>query len=232
MAFALINKTHARSASNSVTTPQIDTTGAHGLFVHAVDYSANPLNSIAMSDSKSNTWIEKTARSGGNCRSRWFYCIASPSVGASHDFTIASSGQFPALEVFAISAGGTLAFNAESAGGTTAGATSIQPASVTPPSSCLFLAGMGFEVINTIAIDSSFLDLQQDQFTSGQNIGGAAAWKESSSAENPTFSWSSSSAAGASMVTFTGSSAGGATRPVKMAGAWGGFAGDGGGFAG
>jgi hypothetical protein len=51
-------------------------------------------------------------------------------------------------------------------------------------------------------------------------------------ARNPTWSWTGSNEAAASMATFLTSGGGGGSRPVKMVGPWGGFAGSSGGFAG
>jgi hypothetical protein len=93
----------------------------------------------------------------------------------------------------------------------------------------LFVASLAFDTNNTIAIDSGFSTPLQTNWASSQHQGGALAWKESAVAENPTFSWGAITDAATNLLTFTGAGGGG-SRPVKFAGAYGGFVGSGGGL--
>jgi hypothetical protein len=231
---ALISSVGASSSDggSSVTTGAIDTSTATLLVVHVADYVGATASTI--SDSKSNTWTPLTAiGSSTMCRSHLFYC-SSPSVGSGHTFTATkvSGNTYPSIEVSAWT--GAPTYDQESGHAQTTVPTDNQPGSLTPPvDNCLFVTGLCYEISEldgNVTIDSSFTKLLNNNFTSGQAMGGAFGYFEqtTAAAKNPKWDYASSIITAATMATFkpSGGGGGGTGCVWKLIGYGGGLVGD------
>lgn len=215
MAYALIGTGVSAGSSNngfSVTTGAYDTTGATLLVLVLSDFF--PVTLSAITDNKSNGWTALTS-SGvvANGRVTIFYSVP-VSVGTGHTFTatrIGTNTSFPSIAVMAFSGASATPADLES-GATAAAATSVQPGSITPSAdNALVIAGVTFDVTNTIAVDSDFLGLLQVDHLTNQHFGVAMAYKiqTTAAAVNPTFSWASAADAASRQASFLAAAAGG-----------------------
>ncbi len=208
MSWSLIANIEAGSPDgNGFTTGAIDTTGASILVALIDDYD---LGHATISDSKSNMWTALTSylSTGFNVRSTLYYA-KNPTVGAGHTFTTTGAASFNSLCVGAWSnADTTSPFDAEN-GDISAGTTSLATGTVTPAgASELFVSGIGVNALETLAIDSSFSITGSVNYSSGAHFGAGLAWKESSSAENPTWSFGASTATAVNIAAFKPSGGG------------------------
>lgn len=210
MAFALIGTPQVAGGSVNTATPAMNTTGADLIVVVSTVYNSTP----TISDSKGITWTGKTTSLvGGGTNVRLLYAwtgSAGWAIGSGHTFQSTTS-TYNAIEVYAFSGALTSGdpFNAEAAGANSSGATSLQPGSVSPFGTDLFVTGIGWFPNNTMAIDSSFATPTEQGYIGSDAMGGAISWKESASAENPTWSWSGSNNVAAVMASFKPAGGGG-----------------------
>ncbi len=187
MAIAAVASAKVQGASGG-TTGSIDTTGAT-LLVVSVSYAKGGARTI--SDNKSNTWTQLTAKGDGSFMDETFYYAANPTVGTGHTFTVGGGALNQSLTVAAFS--GVIAsspFDKQNGFGTGSTVSSIQPGSSGTPTgsaSSLIVCGLGTVWTSSVTIDSSFTILQQNPFVGGTAYGNAIAWKESTTAENPTY---------------------------------------------
>lgn len=136
--------TTSKSSSNStsVTTDELDTTGATLLVLFITSYDSI---GYTVTDSKGNTWVSATLRGGaGDVNCRIWYCLSSPTVGTAHTATVTSSGGniYPAV-VFSAFKGGTAVFDVENGNTNTAANTGIASGSITPTyNNALVIAGV------------------------------------------------------------------------------------------
>lgn len=212
MAFTLVRSKFAASAdTNSVTTAAADFTGVDLLVVLASSYQA--ATAPTLSDSKSNTWtgltLQETAGAG---RARLFYAT-SVILDAAQTFTLTGTGTYCAIGVLGFSGANTTApYDTPHQNGVDfAGVGTVQPGSITGSvPSVLHVTGLGWTSTNTLSINSSFnLVTGQIDFNGGVNIGVAAAWKETSGAENPTWTATGSMTGGVVIASFLPSGGGG-----------------------
>lgn len=191
MAFVL--GVHAKASAPVVSTAPavtsgIDTTGADLLVVHAAALSAV---SIAITDSKGNTWTALTDQDEGfSGHSRFFYS-KNPTVGTAHTFTNTSS--YASLCVAAFSGADTTApFDVEN--GFQGTLTTVQPGSVTPGvDNELVVTGLAMYTPQTFTINSSMTIIEQ-QIGTAISIGSSLAYivQGTLAAINPTWSWDGS----------------------------------------
>src|SRR5678816_2268667 len=86
----------------SVITGNIDTTGAHRIFVCVHDYNGAS-RTATLSDNKSNTWTPVTGAEkleAGGTHVKLYKSGTSPSVGSGHNFTVTGDGGAPANNVY------------------------------------------------------------------------------------------------------------------------------------
>ncbi len=202
MAWSLIAHIEAGSSDgNGFTTGAIDTSGASILVVSVNDYD---LGHATLSDSKSNTWTPLTSyiSAAFNVRTTLYYA-KNPTVGAGHTFTTTGATSFNTMCVGAWSNADTTGpFDAEN-GAISSGTTSLATGTVTPAGAAeLFVSGIGVNALETLAIDSSFSITGSVGFSGGLHFGAGLAWKESSSAENPTWSFGVSTATAVNLAAF------------------------------
>ena len=202
MAIAHIVSTSAGgTASSTVTSSAVDTTGAN-LIVVAV--SVFGTNSVTVSDSKSNTpYTALTARTQATQSLRMYYFLA-PSVGSGHTFTASGTSIFPTISVSAFSGVATSSALDQESGTTSAsGGTTFQPGSITPSQdNCLLVTGVCSSG-NTHSINGSFNATSTNE-AAGQHVGGGIAYKiqTTAGAENPTWTWVTSTGRAAGMASF------------------------------
>lgn len=165
----------------TVTTPAVDTTDS--LFIILVG-SCYGDSTYSVSDSKGNTYVPLTVRTGALYSTQLFYCIG-PTVGSGHTFTI-SNGLYVSIAALAFD-NDISAFDAES--GTAPG---TQPGSIAPGGdNRLFITGACLnDDADSPTIDSGFTIAQTESHVNGAHVGSSIAYKlqTTGSAENPTWS--------------------------------------------
>lgn len=186
MAYSLVaNTTPARGAFSGVTTGAIDTTGANLLIIAmACDtaYSTTP------TDSKGNTWTQLTSYTTAVVRVRIYYCIPT-SVGTSHTFS--ASGSIAGYIMGAAFSGAASSSPADQQSGANSIASTLQPGSITPSEDNeLIFSVLGFGAAGTpVSINSSFIELGEGDFVSGESYGCGFAYliQTTAAAVNPTW---------------------------------------------
>ena len=225
--------THIATASGSgnqsgVTTGDIDTTASGGadlIVCSGAWYSGGGAGeNPTFADSASNSWTKLTVRTAVTYSNALWYKI-SPTTNASHNFSLTGTDVYSSLQCSAFAAAGTVTFEAESAGGTTNPATSLQPGSLTPSGNDrLFVTGLTWHGNSeTVSIDNSFTIGAQNDYHAGggEAEGGAMAYRiqVAAGALNPTWSWTNNNFGAASMATFVdGAGGGGGSKNLTMLG--------------
>jgi hypothetical protein len=196
--FAPISHTAIGSSNgNTVTTSQINTTGANFIVIGLSWY--NPGAAATLSDSNGttsplNTWTGLTSviDPSGNS-ARLFYCYG-PTTAASQTFTVGGGTNFPNIMVSAFSGALTSPFDQENSHGSNAGGlTSSQDgAAITPVQNnelviTMLNAGGG----SGYTVNGGFNLLDNVTYVSGRDYGGAMAWLKQTTAApvQPTWSW-------------------------------------------
>lgn len=222
MAFTLVQSVFAASPdTNSVTTVAKDFSAADLIVLLAVSYQA--ATAPAVSDSQTNSYAtDLTEKSDtGQGRAKLFY-KKSPAVSGSQTFSLTGTGTYCAVCALGFSGSNTTTQydSPNENGASMGGGTTFQPGSVTPSTaSSLLVTGLTWSAPGTMSINSSFnLVTGQIDFNGGVNFGIAAAWKETSGAENPTWTCTSSEFGGVVMASFlpVGGGGGGSTIPPLM----------------
>lgn len=237
MAIALVaNVKKQGDSTGSGNSAAIDTSGSSLLVMVVSDYDVSTAS--VPTDSKSNTWTSLTAQvagGGGAGRITIFY-VTNPTVGTGHTFASNGTNTFASIAVQAFSGASTSSpFDQQNGNVTTTGFSPLTTGSITPSADNEVVCyGQGCVSIQTRSVSVGSIT-DQANLVGGSSFSIAAAYivQTTAGAVNP--SWSSadaSQAAAAVIASFKVAGAGGATRPVKMAGAWGGYAGESGGFAG
>lgn len=206
MAIALVSGTQAGGTSGGVTTSSIDTTGATLITLCVASYGASAVPT--MSDSKSNTWTQRTTYTpaGDNVRHTIFYCV-SPTVGSGHTFTASGSGIYPAIAARAWSGNATTGtYLTENGQSTSSTQTSYAPGSVTPSSNgALLVAGWAlYGGTTSPSIDNGFTIAGTVNYSSGNCFGLRDAYliQTSAGAINPTLSWTTAVKVASSIAAF------------------------------
>lgn len=194
---------------NSVTTPQYNTVGA-GVIVVATSTLGTTLGTVT--SSPANTWTCLTQYPDTAHASQICYSL-SPTTSTTQTFTFTATGERPAVVVFAFS--GVTAFDAgKDIGSSTAGASSIQPGSLTPSATngILVVQMASNGIIAPVAVDSGFSTpaLFFDATATSAQIAASFLVETAAVAKNPTLSWSGVVPASAAMAIFKGSASVGA----------------------
>lgn len=216
MAFSVIANTGGGGNGASVTSGGINTTGANVAIVGVVKWrDGSGINAAVghFTDSNANTWNKLTnwtTANGLQCVLAWSVLS---SVGAGHTFTYNDGGSesFPSLAVLALSGAHASPFDQQS--GTNGGSgTSAQPGSITAVSNdqvfvTIFLIDSPGSNGNS-TIDSGFTISNQTNFSVGQWVGSALAYKiqTTAGAENPTWTPPGSATRNCAMATFLSAS--------------------------
>lgn len=188
--------THVASLANAPglhggTSPAMDTTGAD-LILISLSWYPNFTPSPVPTDSKSNTWTGLTARTQGNSKHQFFYCL-NPTVGTGHTFTVSGSLFAPAWVIQAFAGVGSF----DQQIGTTGSGTpaSIQPGSLTPSANnALVVTGIGGEMPSGLSVTGG-LTQTTIHWVSGSNLAAATGWavQTTATAINPTWTWTGAS---------------------------------------
>jgi hypothetical protein len=178
--FTLLSNTEVVGEDGG-TSGAIDTTGAKLLVVHVSSYSG--AGSVAVSDSKGNTWVPRTPQDEGETMSQIFDCV-SPTTDAAHTFTITGTGSFAAAQVEAWGNDSDVEFGGES------GADGLTPGSVTPDADgALVVTGVSGSASASTYAASGFTVSDSADYNVSTNEGGAMAYlvQTSAAAANPTW---------------------------------------------
>lgn len=219
MTFAVVNSGAAHvtlQTANGGTSGAIDTSSASILVAHAASYKPGTLT---FSDSKGNTWTKLTAKTANTfSKSQIAYAFdhggSALVVGSGHTFTIATDTPPTYCTFNAAAFSGSLTtdpINAQNGLAQNSTGTTIAPGSVSPAGTDLFITGICFETAASVTIGSSFTILDQAGYVASTAFAGAMAWKESSSAENPTWTMNTNPAfdSAATIASFKAAAGGG-----------------------
>jgi hypothetical protein len=158
-------------ASNTVTSPAINTTASNAIFITVTEGHAS---GGTLSDSKGNTWTQvKTSLINGGADTLMYVCY-SPTVGTGHTFTFAGTNTYPTIVVEAWS--GSAGSIDQSTGGAVSSSTTVQPALLTPTAiNELILSGFAYST-PVPTIDSGFNLIDYQTPNSGFSYGGGMAY--------------------------------------------------------
>lgn len=186
------------------TTASFNSLGGTGMICHLSWFSnSGALPQPVVTDSASNTWTELTAEAAGATGSRILYDISAFSASATHTLTVTTADfVYPTISCIVVNDAG-LTVDVESAGAATAGATSLQPGSLTPSQNTSLIV-TGLSCLGTsLMINESFTAVTTDTVGGGHLCGGIAyLYQGTAAAINPTWSWTTSDAAAASSAAF------------------------------
>lgn len=206
--FALVD--HAIGGDNSVNQVSVtlSTTGAK-LIVVSLSYGLRDLGTETgpTNNSVSDLFIAgSTSGAGGTSfGTNQLYYLINPTQSGTYTITCQRDYLTMAVESFSYS-GTTPTFDGESAGGSSGSFTTIQPGTQTPSATELFVTGIASWGVadppgQTATINSSFNKTDQLLETSTGAFG-SMAWKNSGSAENPTWTSSQTAQGGSRMMMF------------------------------
>lgn len=201
---ALVSSVIGQGTADAVTSAGIDTTGATILAFGLISYGA--ATEPTVSDSKGNTWTQRTAYTDGVTRTRVYYA-ANPTVGSGHTFTATGTGSFSAVAVSAHDGiATTTPYDVENGGSFSSGTTG-STGSVTPSEDGeLLVAVWGYAANGQptgVSVDNSFTVMGQASNT-GNSFGVAHAYlyQTPAAAVNPAASWTGSTSGSAAIATF------------------------------
>lgn len=191
MAFSLLASTTAAPGANGGASSAIDTTGADLLLACVVVLTTVP--TLSMSDSNGNTWTAlTTSGTSGTLRARIYYCLPS-SVGAGHTFTFTGTGTFAEFTVLAFSGVRTAsALDQQNGAAQTASAVATLDSGAITPSAdgALIVTLLGLNATTTSNVaGGSFSAAIGTAFSTGNNMGGYAAWQVQSVAASISATW-------------------------------------------
>lgn len=184
----------AASSTDGLTATATANTSTANLLVVKICWLGGGKSVIPV-DTKSNSWTARTkVDEGGGFTFQYFDCF-SPTVGTGHGVTATNvtdgAQTFPEIEVLAFSGAAASPFSSDDGGGSVAGATSIQPPAITPPSNgCLVISMLGNTSGSAATIDSGFTATSV-AYSPGEAVAGGSATlvQTTAAAANPTWSW-------------------------------------------
>lgn len=226
MAIALVAADKVQTDGTGGTTTAINSTGATVLVASISLYGPSRGLFSNISDSKSNTWTQRSTTTSGGTEA-WIFVAENPTVGSGHTLTVAlTSGQMYYTAVLAAFSGTTTTSTYDKQNSaTTSTNTSVQPGSSGTPTVAGSLVVAAYSMpdgsTGVSSTPSGFSLAAQGAYVGGTAEGGGMWWKESSSAENPTFTgWSGGTGdISAAIVVLKGDGSGGGggtTRPFGM----------------
>lgn len=185
------------SGLNGATTGANDTSTATLLIMSVAWSGVAP----TIADSKSNTWVPLTVKTGGasNVSNRLYYCLASPVVGTGHTFSATGAGLAIALSVEAHD-GGPYTFVSENGAAYTA-TVSVQPGAPSG-NSTLMVTGISLGDASVPTIGSGFTIATFRTFSGGSNYGASQAYlyQALGAGVNPTWGAMSGGAGGGATI--------------------------------
>lgn len=191
MAFTHINSINAAGHADTVTSGNIDTTGAKIICISVSWYSAGVAPTIT--DSASNTWIQLTPQVGAIniVLSAIYYCI-NPSTSSTHNFTTTASASFSSISVSAFNCTATPIFDVENSSNVFSTNTSVS-CSITPTynNSLIFTSCVTWQGTSPITVNSSFNIGTSNDFASGLQFMNANGYliQTTASMVTPEFTW-------------------------------------------
>jgi hypothetical protein len=199
---------HAAAAGNNsaaAVTAGINTTGATLLVVGCsnLDASGTPV----ITDSKSNTWTQRTAYSSGSTTRATIFYVANPpggKLGSAHTFTGTLASGFVAIDAYAFSFCAAVPFDVEN-GRSAEDAHVTQPGTVTPTNdNSLIVTCLSFTGATTATINQSFTNPDVILQVGGQNIGISVGYliQTAKGAVNPTWTYGLSDSGNCSIAVF------------------------------
>lgn len=183
--FSLISYTGATSPdANTVSTSEIDTTGANLFVVIASSYQF--ADAPILTDNKGNIWNALTLyQFGGNIQ--MFYC-ANGLAGNNHIFTLTGTGSNPSIAIASFSGSSASPFDLENGNG--AAGASLSTGTITPSvNNNLIITGLNSLSGTNGTINSGFSLLYYAGSVAGKSFGIGLAYliQSSASSINPTW---------------------------------------------
>ena len=200
----LVAHTIVNGAGATITTSAIDTTGANLIVLY---YSAALGGPFTASDSKSNSYTATATNSDASCFGGMYF-IYGPTVGSGHTFSIGNGTAIVGtlgVQAYNNTVGSTVDQN--NVGDNGAGATTVQPGSVTPSSNNeVLITGLcNAQAGGTpYTIDSGFTIIDQIGFVGGTSFGGGMAnlIQTTAAVKNPTWTSGVPAVMSSSIATF------------------------------
>lgn len=202
--FALVdhNVAGVNSVNDNHTT--VNTTGAKLLVISISIGNVSGGNTGPVCNSGTDTpHLAVVAGSPGGLGTNEIWYVINPTQTTGYDVFTIRNYQTVCLESFSYT-GTTPTFDIAASGSGSSAFTTLQPGTLTPTGTELMvtaIGGWGTTTPQTASINSSFSITDQLLETSTGAFG-AMAWKNSSSAENPTWTSSATTAGGVNMVMF------------------------------
>lgn len=199
--WTFLGSTFANGSSGSTTTTAVNTTGANFI---VLGISSTAGQTYTVTDSKGNTPTHIRQDTSGSSQIDMFEFVA-PIVGAGHTFSANGSAIFASIYVLYASGSNVVPLDQQN-GANSAGATSLQPGSVTPVQNGELIVTAITDFTGTApTIGSGFTITNAQAFTSAVNYAGGMAYliQTTAAAINPTWtSFGASIACAASIVSF------------------------------
>jgi hypothetical protein len=201
------------SSVNGFTTGAGDSTGADLLIAVLSSYAAQTRPTL--SDSKGGTWVADKDQADTDPTSRVTIFSCKPSsVGSGHTFTIAGTGVYSSLIVYAFSGSAAASYFDQSASAFSNGATSLASGSATPgQANEIVIAALSLFVDTTgLTGPSGFSTPDLVTGLTGDHLACAAAYQiqTTATARNPSWSWTNTAKVSAAIATYKAVSVGAA----------------------
>jgi hypothetical protein len=197
VAIALVAHTKWSPGAVGGTSPNIDTTGADFIVI-AMNWNV-PTGEPALSDNKGNGAPTKLTSQIQTNHGTRFYYWTNPTVGAGHNFTAATGGDYGSYVAAFSGVATSSPFDKETGGHTANSITAIQCAAGldSTNNNSLFLSAVGIISNSTSPTeDTSFTTIDNDIYSGGVVYGGGLFYRVevgNAGSLNPTASWLGSS---------------------------------------
>lgn len=225
MAFALIASTSESGSTNETcTTPTITTTGADLIVINVGWYSPDA-RTLAVSDSKSNSWTPLTEReNAASGAAQQFFYSKPTTVGTNHTFTAATSSGgtpvYPSMEVFAFSGSHASPLDQQT-GANGNGINSLATGSLTPSeANCLVVTGIGHDINSggAVSVDGVFAgNALTEAYVGSTSLGSGMSYEiqTSATARNPTWSTTNNTGIAVALAVFKAAASGRTTKNTR-----------------
>lgn len=192
----------AAVATNSVTTPAINTIGSNLEIVSVAHYG---ISTPTITDSLSNTWTLIYDTNAASTDSVGIWYSFNPTTGSSQTFTTSNAGNYQVITVSAFS-GAVSGYDSPNVNhNNSISAATLTTGSVTPSGSpALLVTGAEGHQFRPASINSSFTITDNATSSAGVHMAGGMAYlvESSASATNPTWNYVTANACIAVLASF------------------------------
>lgn len=198
-------------APNTATTTGVNTTGANflSITINCYNVTGPALIAATITDTYSNTWIACTPVINGGEANTIIFFAYNAIVGTGHSVSVTLTANFPGIVFGAYSGVKSSGNPLDQQNGATsgAGATSVQPGSITPSvSGCLIISSLGQSGggFTGLSVNSGFTVADSMNYSSGVNESNAQGYLIQSVAApiNPTWSTATSTIYSSAIASF------------------------------